>query len=171
MPTAPRTGATRESVRKTFTQPGRTQQHFSKEANINSIVEKWLRTGTNDNINHADAIYGDFSNVGEYLNCIEKGQNAQDNFDALNSKIRDRFQNNPAALLDFMSDPSNEEEAVSLGLAEAPAPVRGMTDGHTFHPNEDNTYEVEPGSREPRELSDSETAAQEKRHPKRDTER
>ena len=41
-------------------------------------------------------------------------------FDNLPSDVRNRFNNNPAQLLDFVADPENKEEAIELGLLPKP---------------------------------------------------
>ena len=41
-------------------------------------------------------------------------------FDALPSRIRKRFNNSPAQLLEFLADTANVSEAISLGLISAP---------------------------------------------------
>lgn len=52
---------------------------------------------------------------------------AQDMFAELPSGIRKRFQNDPAAFVEFVGDPANEEEARRLGLireaVEQPQPA------------------------------------------------
>lgn len=48
---------------------------------------------------------------------------AQEQFAALSSKIRKRFNNDPVELLKFVSDAKNLEEMYELGLAVKPAPI------------------------------------------------
>ena len=47
---------------------------------------------------------------------------AAEAFAALPSRVRQRFNNDPAELLEFLADESNREEAVFLGLIEKPEP-------------------------------------------------
>ena len=48
---------------------------------------------------------------------------AQQSFDSIPSEIRDRFNNDPKLLIDFLSKEENMEEAVKLGLRAYPEQV------------------------------------------------
>lgn len=93
-----------------------TQQHMRDECDINVIVDRFLRTGQMpDNIDFADI---DVSDVGDYHDALNIMREAQEQFDALPSKLRDRFHNDPGQLLAFIHDPKNQTEAVTLGLVK-----------------------------------------------------
>ena len=62
--------------------------------------------------------YGDFSELGDYMENMNKVIEAREMFDALPSKIRERFGNNPGAMINFVMDPNNRDEAIELGLLE-----------------------------------------------------
>jgi len=47
---------------------------------------------------------------------------ANQSFAALPAKIRNRFNNDPAALLAFIEDDANAEEAYALGILKRPEP-------------------------------------------------
>lgn len=57
---------------------------------------------------------------------------AKSKFEELPSKIRERFQNNPRKLLEFVSNPENFDEGVKLGIfnprVETPTPVTPPSD-------------------------------------------
>lgn len=114
--------------------PTMTQQHFRDEVDINRIVDRFLKTGQVPSVDPR-AMYGDFLNVPEsYRDALDQVINAQSAFDDLPSHIRERFQNDPAQLLDFLSDDKNREEAAKLGfLTEAsqeasPAPAEAPSE-------------------------------------------
>lgn len=99
----------------------RAQQHFKEECDINNIVNTFMKTGQ---------IPGDFRmpSHGDFLDAIDDFQTAQDaviaareEFMRLPAQIRERFGNSPQALLGFLEDESNREEAKRLGLLEPPA--------------------------------------------------
>ena len=53
---------------------------------------------------------------------------AQQSFESLPSELRGRFENDPAKLIDFLSDERNNAEAVKLGLKlerKAPETIQG----------------------------------------------
>lgn len=101
------------------------QQSFKKEADINTIVNKYLKTGFLVNpaiVRTREAMCGDFSSVDDYHTAQIKLVNANKNFMALPVELRTRFNNDPAELIAFLSDVKNEDEAIKLGLLN-PKPV------------------------------------------------
>lgn len=100
-----------------------THQEFREECDINTIIDRfgigenpiesqvWV---TNVDIECAPDNYQDVMNQ---LNA------ARDQFMSLPAKVRSQFDNDPARFVDFVSDPSNGDEMVRLGLAAVrPAP-------------------------------------------------
>lgn len=96
--------------------PSLTQQHFGDECNINTILAKARRTGQMP-INHMEGAFMDASNgtmsFHEMQNMVVQ---AQQNFMAMPSGIRAKFQNAPENLMAFLADENNREEAEKLGL-------------------------------------------------------
>ena len=106
--------------------PSMAQQQFREECDINTIMERFGRTG--------ELIapirmpqYGDFDGVNDYHSAMNAIVEAQSAFDQLPAKVRARFGNDPAEFLDFVYNEENRDEAIRLGLVEAviqaPAPV------------------------------------------------
>lgn len=107
---------------------GRTKQAFRAECDLNAIVDKAKRqakksglplssvsiAGSSRQPFFADVV-GTPSDFQVAMNLVLQSQ-AQ--FNALPAKVRARFNNNPAALVDFVSDEANRAEAVALGLIE-----------------------------------------------------
>ncbi len=94
---------------------GKTVQASKDECDINILMSRYEKTGTLP-INTKQPIYGDFSNVSDYMDAVHQTAKAQAMFDALPARIRDRFGNSPEGLLEFMDDPQNLDEAIELGL-------------------------------------------------------
>ena len=105
----------------------RTEQHHKDATTITNILKQYDKTGLITHVNQAKAEYGDFTQVNEYqesLNMVIRAQNA---FDELPSDIRKKFNNDPGEFLEFATNPDNQEEMVTLGLARAiqdPAPMK-----------------------------------------------
>lgn len=97
-----------------------TKQSFQEETNINRIMAKYQATGIVTHLNNKNPLYGDFSNVPDYQTALNLVLSANDSFMQLPSKVRARFENDPAKFLDFVGDPSNAEELYTLGLAVRP---------------------------------------------------
>jgi len=99
--------------------PTKTQQHFKEQCNINSIMKRFRKTGIAP-LNKNSALYGDFSTVESYQDSLHKIMTAQEEFDSLPSTLRNRFKNDPANLIVFVTDENNSQEAIELGLLEKP---------------------------------------------------
>lgn len=118
-----------------FNDPSRTQQQFAEDANINAIIAKYISSGGYIDpfvLNNKEPVYGDVSQVADLKDSIMIVKQAEEQFEALPSALRERFGNNAIALLEFVSDSRNLEEARKLGLVEAlpvtPLDVTGTSD-------------------------------------------
>ena len=106
--------------------PSLTQQHFKDECDINVIIARhdttglWCKPG--DLAKVRQPLFDDFSVVPDFMDAQNFLIEAGELFDALPSRVRKRFNNSPAELLEFLNDPANAAEAVALGLVSAPAP-------------------------------------------------
>ena len=95
------------------------QQQFKEDADINSIMRKFQKTGA---ITHTAKYQGEYGlasglELQQAMNLVTRTQQM---FDELPSSIRDRFRNSPQAFLDFVQDERNAAEANELGIALAP---------------------------------------------------
>ncbi len=96
-------------------EPTRAQQHHKDECDINVILERFGKTGQMP-VNAISGTYGDFSGVHDYHTALNALMAAEDEFAALPATIRNRFENDPSNLIQFLDNPENKTEAESLGL-------------------------------------------------------
>jgi len=101
-----------------FTEPTMTVQSDTAETNINTIIERARVSGFYSSRNSKEPIYLDCSNIGDYQACLDHVKIAQEAFDSLPARVRDRFMNNPTKMVEFVSNPSNRAEAQELGLLQ-----------------------------------------------------
>jgi len=94
------------------------QQNFKDESDINYIVRQFGLTGELPG-KPLSPQYGDFTGVLDYHSAVNAVLAAQDDFMELPAQLRSRFNNDPAELIDFLSDENNREEATKLGLVAA----------------------------------------------------
>ena len=80
-----------------------TQQHFAEECDINSIMQKYEKTGMLPQID-GKQIFGDFTDVTSYDRAIEQIANAEEQFMHLPAKLRAHFDNDPSKLLQFIQN-------------------------------------------------------------------
>lgn len=105
----------------------RTKQSFKDECDINVILRRYAATGQLDHLNLRTPLYGEIQPV-DFQQAMGLVVEARAMFQALPAEVRDRFQNDPAKLLAFVSDEKNRPEAERLGLVvkkstpPAPAP-------------------------------------------------
>lgn len=103
--------------RKFFTKPSLTKQSMSKECDINHIMKRYQTNGILPDMIKQNPQYGDFSRVPDYQTALNTVQKAQEQFENLPARIRDRFQNEPAQFLEFATNKKNLPEMVQMGLA------------------------------------------------------
>lgn len=101
------------------TGPGLTVQGPAKDADINTIVQRF-------HIGEAvmppapdSRFYGDFRGVPDLRGALDQVREGQEKFAALEPRVRARFRNDPVEFLTFVADPDSFEEGVRLGLWKA----------------------------------------------------
>lgn len=109
----------RANTRIDFNDVSLTQQHFAKDADLNTIVKRY---GITDGAIPPGALdpkwFGDFTDAADFREHLDRVRNATDRFNALPADIRTQFNNDPVELHDWVSDPANAEEAVLRGLLQ-----------------------------------------------------
>lgn len=100
-------------------EPSMTKQSFREESDINSIMARYAQTGYLVDPLKPSSVkpsFGDFGSVPDFHHAQEVLARSYELFDALPANVRARFANDPAVLLEFLSDESNRDEAVKLGI-------------------------------------------------------
>lgn len=108
--------------------PSRTQQQFKEECDVNNILRNYVNTGILTHTSVVAPQFGDFadmpSDYGEALALIHE---SEERFKALPSEVRERFDNKPVNLIQFLQNENNREEAEKLGLVNR-RPVENVKD-------------------------------------------
>ncbi len=107
-----------ERVTLVCDEPSRAKQSMSAECDINLIMDKYARDGLVQHLNTHQGSYGDLPGVIDYHDALNAVLSAKEAFDTLPSKIRSRFDNEPALFLSFVNDENNRDEMAELGLIE-----------------------------------------------------
>ena len=95
-----------------------TRQEFVSQCNINNIIKKYVKNGNNPFVITQDAKYGDFTSIPSHQEAIDLVIRAEEHFLQMPASLRNRFDNDPGKLLDFLSDVDNRAEAIHLGLVQ-----------------------------------------------------
>lgn len=98
----------------TFLDKSLTQQQFKDASDINILFGKYLETGEIPQIE--GLAYGDFTGVFDFQTAMNAVRAAEESFQTLPARIKNRFDNNPQKLVEFINDPENREEAEFLKL-------------------------------------------------------
>lgn len=112
-------------------QPSKVRPEYESSTNINKIMQRFQKTGQLPDLIKRNPQYGDFSSTPDYLNAQLTIVKAHEQFEALSSTVRKRFQNDPAQFLEFMGDEKNIDEIVKLGLAAKKEPQSSEVTGGT----------------------------------------
>lgn len=109
-----------------FDGPSLTRQEFKDECDLEKMIKRFSATPEGREAlqraqNFVGGRYEDVSSVPDYREAIELVKRADEAFEGLPSDIRKRFDHDPAKFIDFVDDPKNREELVSLGLVAKPA--------------------------------------------------
>lgn len=107
-------------VQVEFTKPSMVKRAFKDECNINTIMDRYQKTGLVDHVNTHQGHYGDFSDLPDYQAALNAVIIAEDTFSSLPSSLRKRFNNDPATFLDFVQNEENIPEMERLGLIPKP---------------------------------------------------
>lgn len=97
----------------------RVKQSFKAECDINNIISQYKAGNQVTHIrkNAAEGAYVDLPDSVDFQEALELVMQSEKSFATLPSHVRERFGNDPAEFLAFMSDPANQDEAIKLGLA------------------------------------------------------
>jgi phage internal scaffolding protein len=96
--------------------PSLTQQQFKEESDINTIVDRFMKSGVLPTpVNMPQ--YLDSEGVFDFQTAMNYVRQADENFMRMDAKVRARFNNSPQEFLEFFANPDNVDEAIRLGLA------------------------------------------------------
>ena len=79
--------------------PGKTKQEFAEECNINTIMNRYMKTGQIDHVRKHGGSYGDVTSQ-DFQECMDIVIDAQNMFADLPSGVRNLCENDPAKFLD-----------------------------------------------------------------------
>lgn len=116
---------------------GFTVQADADDSDINKIIARYNKSGQLPPTLRGEPFYGDVSEFGDLQDSLIKIQEADRLFMSYPAELRERFENDPVKLVEFLGDDKNRAEAEELGLvvprpeappAVPPAPVTGGGD-------------------------------------------
>lgn len=155
-------GETRDELLALVDKPkfedGRTKQSFKDSCDINKMLKKAQQAGSLSHLlKYPEAVYGDFDGEFDLLTAQGHIERANKIFADLPSEVRNEFDNNALAFVQFAGDPQNNERLRELlpAIAEPgpffPNPVQrgGQGAGAATAPSEAAAAGTEPESPPP----------------------
>lgn len=100
----------------------RTKQAFRDEVNINNIMKRFAKGQMITHFNTRQPFYGDVSEIKDYRDALNVVIQAEELFSGMSAQVREKFDNDPAKMIEFLSDEKNRDEAIKLGLVRTPEP-------------------------------------------------
>jgi len=95
----------------------RVKQEFKRECDINNILKQYGVTGMLKHVTNKQQLFQDLPDSVDFQESLHTVEEARKAFMSLPSKLRARFDNEPALFLEFCSNPANLAEMRELGLA------------------------------------------------------
>lgn len=101
---------------------GRTRQDDLERSNINNIIKRY-KSSNELPIQNREAFFADVSSMPDFQSAMNLVDAAREGFMSLPAEVRAIHDNNPAAFIDWTSNPDNRDEMVRMGLLDAPNEV------------------------------------------------
>ena len=80
-----------------------TKQSFKESCDINNIMRRYVKTGVIDHVNKWEPQYGDVTGA-DFQKAVSVITQSEEMFQDLPAKVRDVFENDVGAFLDFVAD-------------------------------------------------------------------
>jgi len=100
--------------------PSMTSQEFKNDCDINKISARHRQYNMPLPVSQLQS-FSDVSEIPSFSEAMEVVTDAKRAFMLLPAKFRDRMNNDPQKMLDFVNDPQNIDEARVLGLLKFPS--------------------------------------------------
>lgn len=102
---------------------GRTKQEFKDECDLNVLMKRYERTGALPSARVGQPQYVDCTVFTDFQTAMEIVRGAESSFNALPSRVRREFDNDPRKFVEFATNPENADRMIELGLLDGREPV------------------------------------------------
>lgn len=96
--------------------PSRCRPEFKAECDVNNVMRRFSQSGAADHLMVHQGRFGDFLDAPSFHEACNSVILAREMFLDLPAKVRKRFDNDPAAFLEFSQNSDNESELREMGL-------------------------------------------------------
>lgn len=122
--------SSRERADMNFFPPSLTRQEFAEECDINTLMERYEKSGVISHVNRAQPVYMDLTVMPDLREALDIMRDATIAFNSLPARTRFEFDNDPQKFVDYAQNPDNIGKMREWGLAppaalpDAPIEVR-----------------------------------------------
>lgn len=96
--------------------PGRTQQHFRDQVDINNIFVKYRKTGVIEHVKRTQERFGDIRDLADYTQDLDKVAKAQQAFEMLPAELRNQFKNSISGFFEYIKNDENRPQLEKWGF-------------------------------------------------------
>lgn len=100
--------------------PSLTRQEFADDADINTIMAQYEKTGVISHMNQTPPAYLDLTDVPDLQQSIDLIREAETAFMSLPATVRATFDNNAVKFVEFAQNPANIDQMRAWNLAPTP---------------------------------------------------
>lgn len=109
--------SSRERADMDFFLPSMTRQEFAPECDINTLMERYEKSGVISHVNRAQPVYMDMTVLPDLREGLDLMREATNAFLALPAKVRREFDNDPVQFVEYAQNTENIERMREWGLA------------------------------------------------------
>lgn len=114
-----------------------TEQHHAETMDINDLVARYTPKELNDLALNVEQNFMDLTQFDDFQATMNDVARAKTEFEKMPAKIKNKFDNNPARLIQFLGDDKNRAHAEELGLIakkESPTEPQNTPPGKKTEP-------------------------------------
>lgn len=112
-----------DGSRRVFTEnlePSMTDQQWKDDCDVNYIMARYIKTGHLTHLQKKPGMYADLTAITDLVGAYQDIAQAEEAFSKLPSRLRNKFDNDPVKLVEYLKDPKNLEEAIKEQLIPDP---------------------------------------------------
>lgn len=133
------------------------QQQFKDQCDINILHARYLETGEIPQVEEG-LTYGNFTGIFDFQTAMNAVRTAEGLFQQFPARIKNRFDNDPQKLLEFLRNDENREEAEFLGIVQKPLPPEATNESRSEGIPRETTQDRKEPRRTPRGKTETEPA-------------
>lgn len=96
--------------------PSMTDDQYVQESDANYIMDQFAKGHAITHLTSKQGLYIDAASIPDFPEAMRQVGLGKSAFESLPSELREKFHHKPELFIQYLQDPKNDEEAISLGL-------------------------------------------------------